>query len=81
MKKAGAWGVFRYYDVQSILGDYTNLSSEPERKRLGNVLVESNPVARKSLLNSDPPYHRTLTGVIASVFTPKTIDKLETKRR
>ena len=23
------WGVFRYYDVQSILGDYTHFSSKP----------------------------------------------------
>jgi len=29
------------------------------------------------LLQSDPPYHRTLRGVIASAFTPMIIAKLE----
>jgi cytochrome P450 len=35
------------------------------------------PFTRPSLLKSDPPYHRTLRGVIASAFTPMTISKLE----
>lgn len=32
---------------------------------------------RPSLLQSDPPYHRTLRGVISSAFTPMIIAKLE----
>ena len=35
------------------------------------------PFSRPSLLKSDPPYHRTLRGVVASAFTPMTISKLE----
>jgi len=27
-EKNNLWGVFRYYDAQSILGDYTHFSSE-----------------------------------------------------
>ena len=74
-EKIDAWGVYRYYDVQSILGDYTNFSADPERSK--PFQSESIPVAGKSLLKSDPPYHRTLRGVIASAFTPMVIEKLE----
>jgi cytochrome P450 len=35
------------------------------------------PFQRPSLLQSDPPYHRTLRGVIASAFIPIIIAKLE----
>jgi cytochrome P450 len=74
-EKIDAWGVFRYYDVQSILGDYTSFSADPENsKSFHNEVI---PAVGKSLLKSDPPYHRTLRGVIASAFTPMAIDKLE----
>lgn len=74
-EKIDAWGVFRYYDVQSILGDYKSFSAESERSK--PLQGEDSPVAGKSLLKSDPPYHRTLRGVIASAFTPMAIEKLE----
>jgi cytochrome P450 len=68
------WAVFRYYDVQFILGDYTHFTSAPsptiKRKRR---TIGTTP----SLLKSDPPYHRTLRAVVASAFTPMTISKLE----
>jgi cytochrome P450 len=68
------WAVFRYYDIQSILGDSTHFSSAPsptlQRKQR---TVGTMP----SLLRSDPPYHRTLRAVVASAFTPMTISKLE----
>ncbi len=62
------WGVFRYKDVQSILGDYATFSSA------NNTF---SPSLRPGLLQSDPPYHRTLRGVIASAFTPMIVAKLE----
>jgi cytochrome P450 len=80
------WAVFRYYDVQFILGDYTHFSSAlPPTKLDNNLSKEGNkeeekemmPFSRPSLLKSDPPYHRTLRGVVASAFTPLTISKLE----
>ena len=72
------WGVFRYGDVQSVLGDYTTFSSGPQRSLILSS-SETNPVPfqRQSLLRSDPPYHRTLRGVVASAFTPMIIAKLE----
>ena len=68
------WAVFRYYDVQSILGDYVHFSSapSPKIKRKRRTIITA-----PSLLRSDPPYHRTLRAVIASAFTPMTISKLE----
>jgi cytochrome P450 len=77
------WGVFRYYDVQFILGDYTHFSSAVLPTKLNNLMKEGNeedqkmPFSRPSLLKSDPPYHRTLRAVVASAFTPMTISKLE----
>jgi cytochrome P450 len=72
------WGVFRYGDVQSVLVDYTTFSSGPQRSLILSS-SETNPVPfqRQSLLRSDPPYHRTLRGVVASAFTPMIIAKLE----
>src|SRR5215208_4275350 len=74
------WGVFRYYDVQFILGDYTHFSSNPPPKsdNLPNQEKEQKmPFTRPSLLKSDPPYHRMLRAVIASAFTTMAISKLE----
>jgi cytochrome P450 len=62
------WGVFRYDDVHSILGDYVTFSSA------NNTFSRS---LRPGLLQSDPPYHRVLRGVIASAFTPMIVAKLE----
>jgi cytochrome P450 len=63
------WAAYRYYDVGSILGDYTRFSSvPPPMQRL--------PL-RLGLLKTDPPYHRTLRGAVASAWTPMAISKLE----
>jgi cytochrome P450 len=80
--KNNLWGIFRYYDVQSILGDYTHFSSNPPNPQHGKQLLEDRrqlPFSRPSLLKSDPPYHRVLRGVIASAFTPMAIARLETR--
>jgi cytochrome P450 len=75
------WGVFRYYDVQLILGDYTHFSSNPPPPKSDNLPNQGKeqkmPFTRPSLLKSDPPYHRMLRAVIASAFTPMAISKLE----
>jgi cytochrome P450 len=81
-KRHNIWGVFCYSDIQNILGDYVTFSSAPQK--LDSPSTETNknsyaaaPFRRPSLLQSDPPYHRTLRGVIASAFTPMIIAKLE----
>jgi cytochrome P450 len=73
--RSNMWAVYRYYDIQSILGDYTHFSSEPSSNS-----TQSDPIIGvRNLLRSDPPYHRTLRAVVASAFNPMTISKLEPK--
>ena len=50
-------------------------SADPERSN--PFQSEDSPVAGMRLLKSNPQYHRTLRGVIASAFTPMTIEMLE----
>jgi cytochrome P450 len=83
-ERKNVWGVFRYTDVHAILADYTTFSSAPQKldsPSLSASEANKNTTAaafqRPSLLQSDPPYHRILRGVIASAFTPMIIAKLE----
>jgi cytochrome P450 len=83
-ERKNVWGVFRYTDVHAILADYTTFSSAPQKldsPSLSSSEANKNTSAaafqRPSLLQSDPPYHRILRGVIASAFTPMIIAKLE----
>lgn len=83
-ERKNVWGVFRYTDVHAILADYTTFSSAPQKldsPSLSSSEANKNTTAaafqRPSLLQSDPPYHRILRGVIASAFTPMIIAKLE----
>ena len=83
-ERKNIWGVFRYTDVHSILADYKTFSSGPQKldsPSLSSSEAHKNTTAaafqRPSLLQSDPPYHRILRGVIASAFTPMIIAKLE----
>jgi cytochrome P450 len=64
------------------LGDYTHFSSNPPNLNNNKTLAEEKreiSFTRPSLLKSDPAYHRTLRGVIASAFTPTAINKLEAR--
>ena len=83
-ERNNVWGVFRYTDVQSILADYRTFSSAPQKldsPSLSASEPNKNTTAaafqRPSLLQSDPPYHRILRGVIASAFNPMIIARLE----
>jgi cytochrome P450 len=65
--KNNVWGVFRYYDVQFILGDYTHFSSNPPPRsppKSDNIQdqekEEKMPFTRPSLLKSDPELWRWL---------------------
>ena len=68
------WATYRYYDIQSILGDYKRFSSAPsptlqqKQRSIGT---------RPSLARSDPPYHRMLRAIVAPAFSPIMISKLE----
>ena len=80
-ERNNVWGLFRYTDVQSILAGYTTFSSGPQKSDSPSLSSKKNTTAaafqRPSLLQSDPPYHRILRGVIASAFNPMIIARLE----
>jgi cytochrome P450 len=87
-EKNEIWGIFRYNDVQNILTDYRNFSSDIQK--LVNIQQEqeiqkvtepqdhkNRRPLRSSLLTSDPPRHSQLRRVISSAFSPNTIYKLK----
>jgi cytochrome P450 len=87
-EKNEIWGIFRYNDIQNILTDYRNFSSDIQK--LVNIQQEqemqkvtepqdhkNRRPLRSSLLTSDPPRHSQLRRVISSAFSPNTIYKLK----
>jgi cytochrome P450 len=66
----GTWHVFRYDDVQSVLGDYENFSAEYLPK------VEESPLT-EALQANDPPYHTKLRSLVSKAFTPKAIENMK----
>jgi cytochrome P450 family 109 len=63
------WEVFRYRDVERVLLDYGTFSSEFVRI-VGLPDIDD-------LGNTDPPRHQQLRGLVAKVFTPRSIAQLE----
>lgn len=63
------WEVFRYKDVEQVLLDYGTFSSE-------FVRIAGLPDV-DDLGNTDPPRHQQLRGLVAKVFTPRSIAQLE----
>jgi cytochrome P450 len=86
-EKNEVWGIFRYNDIQSILTDYRNFSSdiqklvniqqEQEIQKAREPQDQDRRSLRSSLLTSDPPRHSQLRRVISSAFSPNTIYKLK----
>lgn len=80
------WGIFRYNDIQNFLTNHRHFSSDFQKlvdiqqaqmqQQGQNQVQETNQSVRRSLLTSDPPYHKQLRSVISSAFTSNTIWKL-----
>jgi cytochrome P450 len=79
----GFWLVTRYDHVSALLR--ADLSVEPRNLAGGLIadqfqqLDEANTVARRSMLDRDPPDHTRLRRLVTKVFTPKAIAALEPK--
>jgi cytochrome P450 len=61
-KQSGAFHVFRYAEVEHIITDFGSFPSQG---------------VCNSILGMDPPHHRTYRNLVASAFTPHTIERLK----
>ena len=84
--KNKVWGIFRYEDIQGVLTNYRQFSSDVQKlmkmqqaemkQQEQNKKRERDESVRRSILTSDPPYHNKLRSVITSAFTLNTIGRL-----
>ncbi len=72
MPGMGAWTVSRYDDVAYVLRNHALFSS----KAMGAI-----GTAGRTIINSDPPEHTDLRGVVNRVFTPRMVADLEPRIR
>ncbi len=63
-----AWHVFGYDDVERVLTDFDNFSSQRGRNE--------GPLAN-SIISLDPPRHRQLRALVTQAFTPRSVAGLE----
>jgi cytochrome P450 len=70
----GVWHVFGYDDVQRVLSDFANFSSERGRGGGGGA----NPL-QMSIISLDPPRHRQLRSLVTQAFTPRAVARLESR--
>jgi cytochrome P450 len=68
----GSWHVLRYEDVQRVLADPADFSSDPTP-----VSPRTAEIARGDLAQIDPPEHHHLRRGVSRVFTPRTVAELE----
>jgi cytochrome P450 len=68
----GVTHVFRYADVQSVLGAPARFSSD-----MGRVMPFIDPEKISgNLVWTDPPAHRSMRGIVSRAFTPRTVAAL-----
>ena len=73
----GAWMVAAHGPALGVLTDHTTFSSA----RLSGMQDRISAFDAPTMLNSDPPDHERLRGVVARAFTPKSIAALEPRLR
>jgi cytochrome P450 len=76
----GFWAVTRYEDIRQVHRDVATFSSELGGTSLED-LDEEQIVARKSMIDMDPPRHDELRGLIARRFTPRAVHVWEDQVR
>lgn len=63
------WHLFRYADVQRVLGDWETFSSRTPPP-------PGQDDFNQSLITTDPPRHRSLRALAQQAFTPRRVDEL-----
>lgn len=77
---SGFWAVTRYHDIRTVHRNVEVFSSETGGTSLEDLEPEQLE-ARKSMLDSDPPRHDELRGLIAKRFTPRAVGVWEEQVR
>ena len=72
----GFWSVTRYADVDRVLRDHTEFTSE--RGNLLDVLGKGDSSAGQQMAATDPPRHTALRRLVAPMFGPKVVNGYET---
>lgn len=72
----GFWCVTRHADITQVLKDWRTFSSEKGGANLED-LDEEQRKARQSMLETDPPRHTRLRGLVSKYFTPKSVAQYE----
>ncbi|HEX4904723.1 MAG TPA: cytochrome P450 [Acidimicrobiales bacterium] len=73
----GAWMVAAHEPAQAVLTDHARFSSAQMSGMQDRISAFDAP----TMLNSDPPDHERLRGVVARAFTPRSIAALEPRLR
>jgi cytochrome P450 len=73
----GAWMVAAHEPAQAVLTDHARFSSA----QMSGMQDRINAFDAPTMLNSDPPDHERLRGVVARAFTPRSIAALEPRLR
>jgi len=72
----GVYQVFRYADVQRVLADHADFSSDRSRLMPGSAQL-----GRGNLTMMDPPEHRQMRRLVSQAFTAKVVAELEPRIR
>ncbi len=74
----GVWNVFQHDAVTRVLAETATFSSDIRRHMPAIVPSQEDLdlFAEGNIIGMDPPDHRNLRGLIASVFTPRVVDGL-----
>jgi cytochrome P450 len=78
----GAWHIFRYADIKSLLQD-RRTSSETPPPNLESYPVEAQEmiaglfsITKKAMLFSDPPKHTRLRSLVGKAFNPQVVEQM-----
>jgi cytochrome P450 len=70
--RTGAWSVFRYQDVATVLADHQTFRSD-----LREVMPKASDLIEGNILRMDPPRHHRLRSLVSKAFTPTAISHME----
>lgn len=76
--ETNTWSVFRYEDVRRVLSDHEYFSSVRTRTIIDvGTNTKEGHIAEKFNLSVDPPEHRKRRALLASAFTPRSLNLWE----